>query len=146
MIFPTVGPVVPTCTSIQWLNNLLLDTHAEIFGEDDTSDGDQEEHTSRTGTDGKKRKIRRARFTEKEKIEIVFHSQKNPLLSQKDLIEWSERKFDMEKPLFKAAMSKWFKYKERLLKVSGTTTSQYVLSMKTKHDPDFFYLENELWA
>jgi hypothetical protein len=41
-------------------------THAEIFGEDDASDGDQEDHTSRTGTDGihgKQRKILRARPT-----------------------------------------------------------------------------------
>jgi hypothetical protein len=51
-------------------------TRAEIFGEDDASDGDQAEHTSRTRTDGKKTKIRRALLTEKEKIEIVLHSQK----------------------------------------------------------------------
>ena len=34
----------------------------------------------------------------------------------------------------------------RLLKVAGTETSQDVLSMKTKHAPEFIELENQLWA
>jgi hypothetical protein len=50
----------------------------------------------------------------------------------------------MEKPLSKVAMSKLFTDKESLLKVSGTTTSQYVLSIKTKHDTEFLDWENEL--
>jgi hypothetical protein len=32
------------------------------------------------------------------------------------------------------------------LKVTGTETSHYVLSMKTKHATDFPELENQLWA
>jgi hypothetical protein len=43
-----------------------------------------------------------------------FHSQKNPLLNQKDLIEWRQHEFSLE--VSKAAMSKLFKEKERFLK------------------------------
>jgi hypothetical protein len=41
----------------------------------------------------------------------------------------------MKKTLSKAAMSKLFKDKERLLKVAATETSHYVLNMKTKQAP-----------
>ncbi len=83
-----------------------LPTYQELFGED-TSDEDGVEHgREQSGTDGKKRKIRRVRLTEKQKIEIAIHSQKNPLLNQKDLIEWSHHEFSLE--VSKAAMSKIF--------------------------------------
>jgi hypothetical protein len=52
----------------------------------------------------------------------------------------------MQRPLSKGGMSNLFKDKERLLKVAGTKTSQHVLSMKTKHAPEFLELENQFWA
>ena len=71
----------------------------------------------------------------RKRLTLHFILIKNPLLSQKELIEWSQHKFDMKKTLSKAAMSKLFKDKERLLKVAATETSHYVLNMKTKQAP-----------
>ena len=125
--------------------NLPKYTSADIFG--DASDEDEEEHAEETGTDGKKRKlIQRVWLTEQQKIEIAQHSHENPLMNQQELIDWSYRKFDLKKSLSKGAMSNLIKDKERLLKVAAKETSQHVLSMKTKHEPEFLDLENELWA
>ncbi len=67
---------------------------------------------------------------------------KNPQLTQQDLIDWSRHKFSLQDPVSKGGMSALFKDKERLLKVAGTETSHYVLSMKNKHVPEFPELEN----
>ena len=121
-------------------------TRSDIFGADDTSDEDVVKHSGEPGTDRKKRKIKRMRLTQQQKIDIALHSHKNPQLTQQDLIAWSRHKFSLEDPVSKGAMSALFKDKERLLKVAGTETSHYVLSMKTKHAPEFPELENQLWA
>ena len=76
--------------------NLPKYTSAEIFGKDDASDEDEEDPAVETESDGKKRKIvERSRHTEQQKFDIAQHSHENPLLSQKELIEWSLCKFDM---------------------------------------------------
>ena len=101
-------------------------TRSDIFGADDTSDEDVVKHSGEPGTDRKKRKIKRTRLTEQQKIDITLHSHKNPQLTQQDLIAWSKHKFSLQDPVSKGAMSALFKDKERLLKVAGTETSHYV--------------------
>ena len=80
-------------------------TRSDIFGADDTSDEDVVKHSGEPGTDRKRRKLKRMRLTEQQKIDIALHSHKNPQLTQQDLIAWSKHKFSLQDPVSKGAMS-----------------------------------------
>lgn len=80
-------------------------THSDVFG---TSSDDELQHEEEAGSDGNKGKKKRVRLSAEEKIEIVQHSQKNPRLTQKDLIEWSHHKFGRESFFQREPCRKYF--------------------------------------
>jgi hypothetical protein len=63
-------------------------------------------------------------------MEIALKTSLLTVLIQKELIEWSKHQCSMQRPP-KSVMPK-IKDKERLLRVTGTETSQHVLSMKSR--------------
>ena len=81
-------------------------TRSDIFGADDTSDEDVVKHSGEPGTDRKRRKLKRMRLTEQQKIDITLHSHKNPQLTQQDLIAWSKHKFSLQDPVSSKAKRK----------------------------------------
>ena len=74
--------------------------HTDIFGDEDSSDEDEEENTWESVKDVKKRKLQRVRVMEQEKIDMALHSHKNPMLSQNELTEWNQHIFVIKRTSF----------------------------------------------
>ena len=129
-----------------------------IFGTDDESSGDENDHEDTNPADsvkpgrGAPKTDSRVWLTVQEKMEAVKHFHDNKGMTQAALIGWCFHKFQMKKRLGKGTVSSWFKeggkkgQKEKIEKAIAQETSPFVLQAKSFKGSKFPKLEQELFS